>query len=111
MGIIVSVYRDASTNYDCTNGGESSRFTKLTVVNVDGPAEPSDDAPAVKLVQGPSVGGQPNPILVPVSRLESGDWTMFGGNFGSTSDSRFCRAVEALGSYSGIVPIHDRVEW
>ena len=37
MGLLVSVYKDASSNYDCTNGGVSSRNIKgLCLTNVDG---------------------------------------------------------------------------
>ena len=36
MGLLVSVYKDASSNYDCTNGGVSSRNIKgLCLTNVD----------------------------------------------------------------------------
>ena len=52
MGLIVSVYKDADSNYDCTMNGVTNRFTKLCVTNVDGPFDPSDDCPAVKLVEG-----------------------------------------------------------
>ena len=39
-------------------------------------------------------------------------WTMMGGNYAATSDSRFHEAVRRItggGSY-GAVPIHDRIE-
>jgi hypothetical protein len=53
--------------------------------------------------------GPPTARLVPVG--ETG-WTMFGGNFGHTSDGRFSDAVRAIygGQFYGAVPIHDRVE-
>lgn len=106
MGLRISVFRDTASQYDCTLNGVSSRYTQLTVVNVDGPAEPSDDAPAVRLERGPMGSVR----LVPE---EAGDsWTMFGGNYGSTCDSRFSRAIESLlgHRFYGAVAIHDRVE-
>ena len=49
--------------------------------------------------------------LVPYDR--DGKWTMFGGNFAYTSDSRFSEAVSAIVGYRfyGAVPIHDRIEF
>lgn len=106
MGLIVSVYRNSGT--DCTNGGVTARSTHLTLTNVDGPFQPTPDAPAAKLVLR-STG---NLTVVP-DGLE-GKWTMFGGNFVYTSDSRFSKAVETLGgTKAGGYPIavHDRVEF
>jgi hypothetical protein len=42
MGINISVYRDADGR-DCTMNGISSRFSRLCVVNADGPFEPKDN--------------------------------------------------------------------
>ena len=111
MGMIISVFKDSSSNYDCTNGGVSSMFNRLCVVNVDGPFEPDENTPAVKLVKK-NTGFSTIVKLVPVDELEKGSWTMFGGNYGSTSDSRFSRAIEKMlgTSFYGAVPIHDRVE-
>ena len=109
MGINVSVYKDADSNYDCTCNGVTNRFTRLNVVNVDGPFDPSDDCPAVKLVKGNLPG---TVKIVPVDELEKGSWTMFGGNYAATSDSRFSEAIEKIvgGRFYGAVPVHDRVE-
>jgi len=106
MGLIVNVYRLASGS-DCTNGGVSSKCDELTVVNIDGPFEPTETRPAVKLVKGPM-----NTVrIVPVNLLESGVWVMFGGNIASTSDSRFNAAINDLIGYSSFsVGIFDRVE-
>lgn len=102
MGIRVSVYRDASLNSDCTNNGVSGRHTSLTVVNVDGPSEPTPDAPAVLLVPG-VLGGY---RIVPAHKSNKDEWVMFGGNYAYTFDSRFRQAIKDHGP----VPIHDRVE-
>lgn len=115
MGLIVSVYRDSGSRMDCTNGGVSGRVTSLTVVNVEGPFEPTDDRPAVMIIDGPRAGSAPNPILVNAVKV-AGVWMpdrpngmigpMFGGNYGATSDSRFSRAAGGRRP----LPIHDRFE-
>ena len=107
MGIIIDVYRN--DGQDCTNNGVSANHSRLTVVNVPGPFEPSENAPAVKLVKGAFDGCAK---IVPVD-LE-GRHTMFGGNYGATSDSRFSNALREITGYewpSSAVAIHDRVEW
>ena len=105
MGMIVSVYRDSS-DYDCTRNGVTNRFDELCVVNVDGPFEPKDDCPAVRLEQGPLNSVR----LVPLEG--EGRWTMFGGNYAATSDSRFSDAIEKMlgHRFYGAVPVHDRIE-
>lgn len=105
MGLRISVYRNDLP--DSTNWGISFRSNVLTVVNVEGPFDPDNQAPAVLLVKG-NIESSP-PKLVPVE--DNDQWTMFGGNYGGTSDSRFADAVEQLcGIRANIVPIHDRVE-
>jgi hypothetical protein len=128
MGLSISVYRNVERGLDgdCTNGGISSRFGKLVVVNCDGPSEPSADAPPVLLVSH-VVGCL---ALVPAHKNAAGDWvkvpswTMMGGNYGATSDSRFGeKARELLAEhykvrgrpvgrvdFYGAVAIHDRIE-
>ena len=111
MGMIVYVYRDAHLADDCSNNGVSARFTRLCVVNVDGPFEPKDDMPAVKLVEGPFRGTF---HLKPVDLIDSGKVVMFGGNYAATSDSRFGKAISTITGQNfsnGIAPIHDRVEY
>lgn len=121
MGMIVSVLR--AGNYDCTNRGVSSQYDQLCVMNVEGPFEPRHPdtgkitAYPVILEKGPM-----NTVrLVPVNEqalfehddLErTGQWTMMGGNYAATSDSRFAKAIEAIlgHSFYGAVAIHDRVE-
>lgn len=109
MGLIIGVYRDASGS-DCTLNGVSSRHANLTVVNVDGPFEPTPERPACWLVKGNLPG---TVKIVVVEPGTDGKWSMMGGNYGGTCDSRFNRAVERITGQTqcyGPVPIHDRYE-
>jgi hypothetical protein len=122
MGLIIDVYRNGT--YDCTMRGISSperaKRDQLCIVNIPGPFEPSADVPAAMLVHN-NVFGDHRPLVKIVPALRAPDftwekekrWTMFGGNYGATSDSRFSEAVaDMLGTefYSGAVKIHDRIE-
>ena len=108
MGLHIYIYKDDLG--DCTNGGVSSRDIEgLTLTNVDGPFNPCDRYPSAKLV----VQEFFNRRSVKIVPTEIGKrHSMFGGNYGATSDSRFSDMVEdMLGhSFYGAVPIHDRVE-
>lgn len=106
MGLRIYVYRDAFG--DCTNGGISSRANQLTLVNVSGPSEPDDTAPAAILES--HVRGCLR--IVPQVLKDAGAWAMMGGNYGATSDSRFPEACARLlgHRFNGAVAIHDRTE-
>ena len=95
---------------DCTLRGWSSRFDQVCVVNADGPFDPSDEYPAVVIVPHRTVKGAIH--AVSVEHHEAKKWTMFGGNYLASSDSRFWELCERLGAsrYHGAVAIHDRVE-
>jgi len=104
MGMLAYVYDSPLGN--CSNSGLSSKFTQVCVVNVDGPFDPKPDTPAVTLTKT----RYGNLVCIPVG-LE-GKWTMFGGAYVTTSDSRFNEAVEKLSGYGHGFPValHDRVE-
>lgn len=111
MGLPVSIYR---SEHECDlNVFQKSR--RLTIVNIDGPFEPSQDAPAAMLVKGNLRGCAK---VVPAVQVADGSyiplpaWSMFGGSYVASSDSRFGEAVERIvGSrFSGAVALHDRVE-
>jgi hypothetical protein len=109
MGLIVKVYR---SKHDATNGGLSSKYDDICIVNIDGPFKPSEDAAAFVLLEGP-LG---DPTLYPVLEVGDGAYQqakpqgfvgpMFGGNYAASSDGRF---RDAVGFY-GAVPIHDRFD-
>lgn len=114
---------------DCTNKGWSSRFHTCCIVNIKGPFEPNDKQPAVILRLHPSRGiNSVHAVLQEHDR--NGKWTMMGGNFLHTSDSRFGEFVRELhidrikeqgmsassaerylrNLHLGAVAIHDRIE-
>ena len=119
MGLIATVYRSVMTQLadgsafmnDATNYGWSSRFNTVCVVNVPGPFEPRDGVPGVVLVRHRTMK---HVYAVSVNDHEKGLWTMMGGNFLHTSDSRFGETVRKLlddpTAFVGAVPIHDRKE-
>lgn len=105
MGLIAQIYHPDGG--DCSNGGLSSKTSKVCIVNIEGPFEPSVDAPAVLLVPGFGSGFA---RIIPANM--GAIHTMFGGCFVATSDSRFSNAVELLTGlpFYGAVALHDRVE-
>lgn len=114
MGLYVDVFTNGRG--DCTNGGVSSRFRELCVVNVDGPFDPKPDAPAVALVDGPSGTKRVVVVMDCAEPGEEREWQqvtpggsrpMFGGNYAASSDGRWTREV----GFYGAVAIHDRFEW
>jgi hypothetical protein len=108
MGIIVSVLRDAAGG-DCSLNGVSSRFTDLCVVNVPGPFEPRPDRPAAMLLANHYGTAKVVPVDDAGNVRPGG---MFGGNFVSSSDSRWGDAVaKIIGVRMTAVPVHDRYEW
>lgn len=100
MGLIVDIYRADYRSDLCI----FKDVKRITVVNVDGPFDPTPDAPAAWLTE--RTGYYPNPIIIPVG--EDGLPVLLsevasGGSYAASSDSRFSRAVK----FYGAVPIHD----
>lgn len=117
MGITVDVLRSHHDpdswlgDVDCTNGGITNHKNgvhKLTIINAEGPAQPTADAPAAVIALTPFG----NAKIVPADDPK-GTGVMFGGNYAAASDSRFSEAIEKLTGqdFYGAVPIHDRKEW
>jgi hypothetical protein len=104
MGMLAYIYKPPYG--ECSNKGISSRVSEVCVINVEGPFEPSEKAPAVRLTKRPFG----NVVCIPVEVEKK--WTMFGGCYVDTSDSRFNEAVSALAGYKFGFPValHDRVE-
>lgn len=100
-GMPCTVYRPADFP-DCTNGGVTSRASRVLLVGPGVPevAEPGN-LPVLLLDMRE---GWDHPCLTPLARpSDAGNrWTMFGGNFIYTSDSRFPSGRP--------IPVHDRIE-
>jgi hypothetical protein len=109
-GLRIRVLRNAAWgDCDCTLNGISHQHHTLTLVGegIEGPFEPSEDAPAVRLVRREMVlrSGKRGEYLhiEPVdAKYHGGQWLMAGGNFAWSSDSRFPSDYP--------ISIHDRYE-
>jgi len=80
------------------------------ITNISAPFSPSSKYPPAELVLQEHFGRKTVKIIPTEVKDKQ---SMFGGNYGSTSDSRFSEMVERMigHSFYGAVPIHDRVEW
>jgi hypothetical protein len=81
----------------------------LCITNVNGGDNPSDKYPSAELVVQEHFNRKTVKIVpTAIGKRHS----MFGGNYGGTSDSRFSDTVERMleHSFYGAIPIHDRVE-
>lgn len=116
MGITLDIFK--SSMGDFSGGGLSSRAERVTLVNVEGPSEPSREAPAVALLAGHTpetvravpviANGSDYELVEP----EGSVGPMMGGCYVGTADSRFSRAVEEITGrrFYGAVALHDRYE-
>jgi hypothetical protein len=101
LGLLCGILRNAAhAGADTSNGGVSARVTRVMLVGKGLPqlVVASPDCPAVELIEDRN-GYR---YAVPCDLLAAGVWTMFGGAFVWTSDSRFPNAYP--------IPLHDRVE-
>jgi hypothetical protein len=107
MGIIANIY-------DCEHGRDRlsilGAVKRVTVVNAEGPFEPTEDCPAVLLV--PTNGSRGCIRAVPADAYKAGKWLMKGYSFIASSDGRFYAAVEELtgAPFYGAIALHDRCE-
>jgi hypothetical protein len=68
-GLRVHVFKTPLYEH-CSNGGISARCDEVTIMNVDGPSEPTPDAPPVLLVEGAYQG-----IVKAVPAVFRDEWT------------------------------------
>lgn len=107
MGLTVEILRGSYNS----SRNVFRNVAEITLTNVDGPSEPTDSRPAALLVKGPL-----NTLhIVPEDYSEfehlGKGFLCNGGTFAATSDSRFHRAIEALGGRSHVaIAIHDFYE-
>ena len=99
---------------DCSNHGISEKADQIMLINAGKePLEPGKKYayPLAKLVPGVR-DGTIKVVPVDANGQELDGWSMFGGNFAYSSDSRFHEAVERITGHRsyGPVPIHDRFE-
>lgn len=110
---LVHVYRSPRLG-DCTNSGLTSKFDSIMLVDPQ-----NDQLGGFTVKDGDRVllvdhrGGRDHPCLTPRAVpatiingavIPDKGWHMFGGNYVSTSDSRFREA------FGHVLPVHDRVE-
>ncbi len=117
MGLRVYIYKNP-TFKGCSNKGISEQVDELTLVNVNGPSDPTPDAPAALLLKNHGMTAR----VVPAIEVGEGRYAalnrtdacgpMMGGSFVNSSDSRFGEAVRAIthDSFYGAVAFHDRFE-
>lgn len=105
MGLRVSII-GSGTNH--SNGGVSSQASHLTILNIGGPFQPSDDAPAAEIKT--NVFG--SAIVVPYHQPDGVVGPMAGGDYVVSSDSRWEEKLREMGQANSYVaiPLHDRFE-
>lgn len=98
MGMIANIYRTR----DPGRLSVYEAVREVTLVNVPGPFEPNDEAPAAELVEGP----MPGTLVV---RPCDGRQYAMGGDYVASVDSRFSEAAEAIlgRRFYGAVALHD----
>jgi hypothetical protein len=115
-GMRLNVFR--WTLGDCTNGGISSTHNNVLLVGPGIPEifEEDEDTPVVNLVNNSRGQGAPyNPeihhwhdedvyLVLEPADVPKGTWTMAGGNYAGSSDSR----IHEICPYP--ISIHDRIE-
>lgn len=97
MGLRVNIYR---SGYDSPLNVFFGRYA-VTVTNVDGPFEPSENEPAALIVRNAR-----GTYIVPADSPSGLLGPMNGGTFAASSDSRFRDFVDLYGA----IPVHDRFE-
>lgn len=99
----VDVFRNASHKRDTTARGFTYYNDNANLVfdNVSSPFT-VDEGEDYLVLKEKHVGGKKYLYAVPKSVLDAKEWSMFGGNFIYTSDSRFPSQYP--------IPVHDRVE-
>ena len=103
--ISLDIYENKSVS-NCSNNGISKRFKEIYIACKTGPDKlDSENLPENFCVIKETMGHK---YLVPKYLADAGTWTMMGGSYAGTSDSRF---GEILGEIAPRpLPIHDRVE-
>jgi hypothetical protein len=108
MGLIADIYKHKGESY--SNGGISAEVDDVTIVNVDGPFDPTPERPGVMLLKfrGRMVAVPVNSEghAAPEPDDERTVGPMFGGCQLYSSDSRF----RAAAGEQETIPLFDRAE-
>lgn len=107
MGLTVEILRGSYNS----SRNVFRNASHITLVNVDGPFEPTPQRPAARIEKGPLGTLR----IVPEDYSEFDDlgagFLIFGGTYAATSDSRFHNAITSLGGKSHVaIAIHDFYE-
>ncbi len=112
MGLLAGIYECKSIG-NCSNGGISAEHVRVCVVNAEGPFEPHETSPGVRVIQHPA-GRKYGLIAVPIDLPPEAKSVgpMAGGTHIGTSDSRMSALLRSLGSSDpyGLISLHDRFE-
>ena len=99
---------------DCTNDGYTSRHDTVYVPCENGPFDMPDDHPGVFDLLYRDVFGYPSLVLVPHTKKHHMAGPMAGGNYATTSDSRWGKMLaEKYGNFfrfNNCLSVHDRWE-
>jgi hypothetical protein len=115
FGIAIDIFKSRQQSF--SNGGVTAEWDEAIAVSqllprLDNGIRPGAQGPQQVPILMLLADKYGRAILVPRDLLEQRRWTMFGGCFGWSTDSRFREAVGLL-TRSAVdfpVPIHDRVE-
>jgi hypothetical protein len=108
MGALVTIYRPAGRE---PGTDLSDLVDRLTIVNVEGPFEPSPEAPAAELIAHHYYSDLP--IIVPIGPDRPGMRGPMGGSNYADGYGGFKNAVEKITRnkrHSQLIRIHDRFE-
>lgn len=101
-GLLVSVLRDAQYHGRPQQATENFNGFVLTGSGMPEIFTPNEHHPELRLVRG----NLPGTWKTIPADIPDGIWSMFGGHYVTTSDSRLGEIV----GHPAVVPVHDRVE-
>jgi hypothetical protein len=102
-GLLVNIFSTPTTE-KCGSDRSNIKGYTLTGEGLPEIFTPSEDYPEAVLVKRNLFG---KTVYHAVPKSLKGRWTMNGGSFVASSDSRF---GEAIGGMYGAIPLHDRTE-
>jgi hypothetical protein len=105
-GLLVDLYYNPKYRA-CAGRGVTTKYDKFLVIGegVDASTSPftETDHEKILVIVKRHLHDGVYYNAVPLKYIDNPHWTMFGGNYIDTSDSRF--------KHKYPIPVHDRVEW